>query len=64
MQEAQVGPLHQENPLEKEMATLSSVLAWKIPWTVVPSRLQSVGLQRVGRNSATEHTRTRRDCPE
>ena len=38
----------QENPLEKEMATHSSILAWKIPWMEEPGRLQSVGLQRVG----------------
>ena len=34
--------------LEKEMATHSSILAWKIPWTEEPSRLQSMGMQRVG----------------
>ena len=37
-----------EDPLEKEMATHSSTLAWKIPWMEEPGRLQSVGLQRVG----------------
>ena len=37
-----------EDPLEKGMATLSSILAWRIPWTEEPSRLQSMGLQRVG----------------
>ena len=37
-----------EDPLEKEMATHSSTLAWKISWTEEPSRLQSVGSQRVG----------------
>jgi len=37
-----------EDLLEKEMATHSSILAWKIPWTEEPGRLQSVGLQRVG----------------
>ena len=37
-----------EDPLENEMATHSSVLAWKIPWTEEPGRLQSMGLQRVG----------------
>ena len=37
----------QEDPLEKEMATHSSILAWKIPWTEEPGRLQSVGSQRV-----------------
>ena len=40
--------LGQEDPLEKEMATLSSILAWKIPWTEEPGRLQSTGSQRVG----------------
>ena len=39
-----------ENTLKKEMATQSSVLTWKIPWTEEPSRLQSMGLQRVGHN--------------
>ena len=37
-----------EDPLEKEMATHSSILAWRIPWTEEPDRLQSMGLQRVG----------------
>ena len=37
-----------EDPLEKEMATHSTSLAWKIPWTEEPCRLQSMGLQRVG----------------
>ena len=41
MQETQVRSLGQKDPLEKEMATLSSVLAWKIPWTEQPGRLQS-----------------------
>ena len=41
-------PLGQEDPLEKEMATHSSTLAWKIPWIEEPGGLQSVGLQRVG----------------
>ena len=40
--------LGQDNPLEKEMATHSSVLPWKIPWTKEPGGLQSMGLQRVG----------------
>ena len=40
--------LGQEDPLEEEMATHASILAWKIPWTEEPARLQSVGLQRVG----------------
>ena len=37
-----------EGPLEKEMAAHSSIVAWKIPWTEEPGRLQSMGLQRVG----------------
>ena len=44
--------LGQEDPLEKEMATHSSTLAWKIPWTEEPGKLQSMGLLRVGHNSA------------
>ena len=48
MQNIQVQSLGQEDPLEKEMATHSNTLAWKIPWTEKPGRLQSVGSQRVG----------------
>ena len=48
MQETQVQSLDWEDLLEKEMATHSSILAWKIPWTEEPGRLQSMGLQRVG----------------
>jgi len=48
MRETQVQSLGQEDPLEKEIATHSSTLAWKIPWTEEPGRLQSMGLQRVG----------------
>ena len=40
--------LGQEDPLEKEMATHSSIHAWRIPWTEEPGRLQSMGLQRAG----------------
>ena len=47
MWETRVQSLGQEDPLEKEMATYSSTLAWKIPWTEEPGRLQSMGLQRV-----------------
>ena len=47
MRETQVQFLGQEDPLEKEMATHSSILAWKIPWMEEPGRLQSMGLQRV-----------------
>ena len=48
MQETWVQSLGQEDPLEKRMATHSSNLAWRIPWTEEPDRLQSMGLQRVG----------------
>ena len=48
MQETQVRSLGQEDPLEKEMATHSSTLAWKIPWMEEPGRLQSMGSQRLG----------------
>ena len=48
VQETQVRSLGWEDPLEKEMATHSSTLAWKIPWTEEPGRLQSMGSQRVG----------------
>ena len=47
MQETQVRSLGPEDPLEKEMATHPSILAWKIPWTEEPGRLQSMGSQRV-----------------
>ena len=48
MQETQVQSLGWEDPLEKEMAAHSSILAWKIPWMAEPGRLLFVGLQRVG----------------
>ena len=48
VQETWVQSLGGEDPLEKEMVTHSSTLAWKIPWTEEPGRLQSMGLQRVG----------------
>ena len=50
MRETQVWSLGQEDPLEKEMATHSSILACKIPWTEEPSGLQSMGSQRIGHN--------------
>ena len=50
MWETRVQSLGQEDPLEKEMATHSSTLAWKIPWTEEPGRVQSMGSQRVGRD--------------
>ena len=47
MRETWVQSLGQEDPLEKEMATHSNILAWEIPWTEKPSKLQSMGSQRV-----------------
>ena len=46
MQEMWVRSLGQEDPLKKEMATYSSIPAWKIPWTEEPGRLQFMGLQK------------------
>ena len=46
VRETQVRSLGREDPLEKEMATHSSILAWRIPWMEEPGRLQSMGLQR------------------
>jgi len=51
--ETRVQSLGQEDPLEKEMAIHSSTIAWKIPWTEEPGRLQSMGSQRVGHDWAT-----------
>ena len=48
MWETEVRSLGQESPLEKEIITHSSILAWRIPWTEEPDRLQSTGSQRVG----------------
>ena len=53
MQETQVQSLDQEDPLEKEISTHSSILVWRIPWTEEPVELQSMGSQRVRHNSAT-----------
>ena len=53
VQETRVWSLGWEDPLEKEMATHSSTLAWKIPWTEEPGRLQSMGSWRVGHNWVT-----------
>ena len=50
MQEIQIQSLGWKDPLEEGMATHSSILAWRIPWTEEPGRLQWVGLQRVGPN--------------
>ena len=53
MWETRVRSLGQEDPPEREMATHSSILAWKIPWTEEPGGLQSMGLQSVRRNQTT-----------
>ena len=57
-QETQVQSLGQKDTLKKGMATDSSILAWKIPWTEEPGGPESIGLQRVGDNLATEHIHT------
>ena len=54
MQDAQVQSLGGEDPLEKEMVTHSSILAWKIPWTEKPGGLQSMRSQRVGHDLETK----------
>ena len=54
MWETQVQFLGWEDTLEKEMATHSSILAWRIPWTEEPVRLLSMGLQRVGHDLVTK----------
>ena len=54
IQETWVLSLDWEDPLEKEMATHSSILAWEIPWKEEPDKLQSMGSQRVGHNLANK----------
>ena len=56
----QIQSLDWKDPLEEEMVTYSSILAWKIPWTEEPDRLQSMGSQRVRHDWATDcaHTHT------
>ena len=54
MQEIRVQFLGQEDPLEKGMATHSSILTWEIPWTEKPGGLQSMGSQRVGHDLGTK----------
>ena len=61
MQETRFRSLGQEDPLEKRMATHSSILAWRIPWTEEPGSLQSTGSKTVEHNRATNactHTHT------
>ena len=57
-QETWVRSLGQEDPLEKDMATHSRILAWRIPWTEEPGGLQSMESQRVGRDCTTKHRHT------
>ena len=54
MQETQIRSLGQKDPLEKEMATHSIILAWEITWTEEPGKLQSMGSKRVGYDLATK----------
>ena len=54
MQETWVWPLAQEDPLKKELVTLSSILAWEIPWTDEPGGLQSMASQRIRQDLATK----------
>ena len=56
MKETQVQSLGQEDTLEKEMATRSNILAWKISWAEESGRLQSVGSQRIGDDLATKQS--------
>ena len=63
MQETWARSLGQENPLEKEMATHSSILAWEISRTEEPGGLQSMGSQRVGHDQAT-HTHTQQNTTQ
>ena len=58
MQETRVRSLGWEDPLEKGLATHTSILAWGIPWIEEPGGLQSLGLQRVGHSSILTHTHT------
>ena len=55
-QETQVQSLNEGDPLEEEMEAHSGILAWRIPWTEKPGRLQSMASQNTGYNWTTEHT--------
>ena len=61
-QETPVWSLGLEDPLQKGMATHSSILAWRTPWTEEPGGLQSTGSQRVRHDEATKHTHMRILC--
>ena len=60
VQEMQIWSLSREDPLEEGMATHSSILAWKIPWTEEPGGVQFMGPQKVRHDWALEHTYTHR----
>ena len=62
MQEMRVRSLGQGDPLEEGMATHSSILAWRSPWTEEAGGLQSMGSQRVGYNRANEQQQIQKDC--
>ena len=64
MRETWVRSLGREDPLEKEMATHSSTLAWKIPWTEKSGRLQSMGSQRVGHDWVTSLSLSNPNCQD
>ena len=64
MQETWVWFLRRDYPLEKEMATHSSILAWRIPWTGEPGRLQSMGLQELDTDLATREREREREMPK
>ena len=64
MQETWVQSLGWQDPMEEEMATHSSILAWKIPWTEKPSKLQSMGSQRVRHDRARTHARSSNNTSE
>ena len=59
MQETHICSLASEDPLEKEMATHSSILAWEVPWAEEPVRLRSMGSQRVGYNLTVKQQQNR-----
>ena len=61
MWETSVWSLGWDNPLEEEMATHSSILAWEIPWTEEPGKVQSIVLQKIVHDWATKHTHIRND---
>ena len=62
VQEVWVQSLGREYPLQEEMATYSSIIAWRIPYTAEPDGLQSTGLQRVRHDRVTEHTIHHNTC--